>query len=75
MPPPTGEAAKQFATALATTGYFTVVFALQLLGGALVLLGVYGVTYVGITAAFGIPEARNVIDRGRRLLRLPFRGR
>ncbi len=39
MPPPTGEAAKQFGTALATTGYFHVVFFLQLLGGALVLLG------------------------------------
>ncbi|MDQ6689396.1 MAG: murein biosynthesis integral membrane protein MurJ [Gemmatimonadota bacterium] len=42
---------------------------------ALVLLTVYGLTYVGITAAFGIPEASNVIDRGRRLLRLPFRTR
>ena len=42
---------------------------------AFILLGVYGLTYVGITAAFGIPEASNVIDRGRRLLRLPFRGR
>jgi putative peptidoglycan lipid II flippase len=42
---------------------------------AFVLLAVYGLTYVGITAAFGIPEARNVIDRGRRLLRIPFRSR
>ena len=42
---------------------------------AFTLLSVYGATYVGITAAFGIPEAKNVIDRGRRLLRLPFRGR
>jgi putative peptidoglycan lipid II flippase len=42
---------------------------------ALILLGVYGMTYVGITAAFGVPEARNVIDRGGRLLRLPFRRR
>ena len=42
---------------------------------ALILLAVYGLTYVGITATFGIPEARNVIDRGRRLLRLPFRRR
>ena len=40
---------------------------------ALILLVVYGLTYLGITAAFGIPEARNVIDRGKRLLRLPFR--
>ncbi len=39
MPPPTGEAAKQFGTALATTGYFNVVFFLQILGGALLLLG------------------------------------
>jgi putative peptidoglycan lipid II flippase len=42
---------------------------------ALVLLAVYGLTYVGITAAFGVPEARNVIDRGRRLLRLAGRTR
>lgn len=39
MPPPAGDAAKQFGTALATTGYFNVIFFLQLLGGALVLLG------------------------------------
>jgi putative peptidoglycan lipid II flippase len=42
---------------------------------ALILLAVYGLIYVGITAAFGIPEARNVIDRGRRLARIPFRSR
>jgi hypothetical protein len=42
---------------------------------ALILLAVYGAIYIGITAAFGIPEARNVIDRGRRLARLPFRTR
>ena len=42
---------------------------------AFVLLGVYGLTYVAMTAAFGVPEARNVIDRGQRLLRLPFRRR
>ena len=42
---------------------------------AFFLLAVYGLTYVGITAAFGIPEAKNVFDRGRRLLRLPFRTR
>lgn len=40
---------------------------------ALILLAAYGLTYLAVTAAFGIPEARNVIDRGRRLLRLPFR--
>lgn len=39
MPPPAGEAAKQFGTALASTGYFSVIFFLQILGGALVLLG------------------------------------
>jgi putative peptidoglycan lipid II flippase len=40
---------------------------------ALVLLCVYGVAYLGITAAFGIPEARNVFDRGRRLFNLVLR--
>ncbi len=40
---------------------------------AFILLAAYGLTYLAITAAFGIPEAKNVIDRGRRLLRLPFR--
>ena len=42
---------------------------------AFILLAVYGLTYVGITAAFGVPEAGNVVDRGRRLLRLPLRRR
>jgi putative peptidoglycan lipid II flippase len=40
---------------------------------ALVLLCVYGLAYLGITAAFGIPEARNVFDRGRRLFNLVLR--
>jgi putative peptidoglycan lipid II flippase len=40
---------------------------------ALLLLGLYGVTYLAMTAAFGIPEARNVIDRGRRLFKLVLR--
>jgi len=40
---------------------------------ALLLLAAYGLAYLAITAAFGIPEAKNVVDRGRRLLRLPFR--
>jgi len=40
---------------------------------ALVLLCVYGVIYLGMTAAFGIPEARNVFDRGRRLFNLVLR--
>lgn len=37
---------------------------------ALLLLGVYGLTYIALTAAFRIPEAANVIDRVRRVLRL-----
>lgn len=37
---------------------------------AFILLAVYGLSYLGITAAFQIPEAKNVIDRGKRLLRL-----
>jgi len=40
---------------------------------ALLLLALYGVTYLAMTAAFGIPEARNVIDRGRRLFKLVLR--
>jgi putative peptidoglycan lipid II flippase len=40
---------------------------------ALLLLALYGLTYVGITAAFRIPEAANVIDRGKRLLKLARR--
>ncbi|MEP6857738.1 MAG: hypothetical protein ABI994_05075, partial [Gemmatimonadales bacterium] len=42
---------------------------------ALLLLATYGLTYLAFTAAFGIPEARNVIDRGKRLVRLVFRSR
>lgn len=42
---------------------------------ALVLLCVYGLVYLAITAAFGIPEAKNVIDRGRRLFNLALRPR
>jgi len=37
---------------------------------ALVLLAIYGLVYLATTAAFGIPEAKNVIDRGTRLLKL-----
>lgn len=40
---------------------------------ALALLCVYGLAYLGITAAFGIPEAKNVFDRGRRLFKLALR--
>lgn len=39
LPPQEGEAARQFGTALATTGYFKVIFGFQILGGALLLLG------------------------------------
>jgi hypothetical protein len=42
---------------------------------ALLLLALYGATYLAMTAAFGIPEARNVIDRGKRLFRLVLRTR
>jgi hypothetical protein len=42
---------------------------------ALGLLAIYGAVYVGITAALGIPEARNVLDRSFRLLRIPVRVR
>jgi len=37
---------------------------------ALVLLAVYGLTYIALTAAFRIPEAANVLGRARRVLRL-----
>ncbi|HEX9128008.1 MAG TPA: murein biosynthesis integral membrane protein MurJ [Gemmatimonadaceae bacterium] len=40
---------------------------------ALALLCLYGLAYLGITAAFGIPEAKNVFDRGRRLFNLALR--
>lgn len=40
---------------------------------ALLLLALYGVVYVGVTAALRIPEATNVLDRARRLLRIPMR--
>ncbi len=40
---------------------------------ALALLSVYVLMYLGITAAFGIPEAKNVFDRGRRLFNLALR--
>src|SRR3954471_14232240 len=37
---------------------------------ALLLLAIYGVTYVALTAAFKIPEARTVIQRARRAAKL-----
>ena len=37
---------------------------------ALILLAVYGLTYLALTAAFKIPEAQTVINRGKRLVRL-----
>ena len=40
---------------------------------ALILLAAYGLMYLAITAALGIPEARNVMDRGKRLFRLVVR--
>ncbi len=42
---------------------------------ALMLLFLYGLVYLAATAAFGIPEATNVIDRGRRLFNLVLRPR
>ncbi len=36
---------------------------------ALVLLAAYGFTYLALTAAFNIPEARSVVNRARRLIR------
>ena len=42
---------------------------------ALLLLAAYGLAYLAFTAAFGIPEAKNVIDRGRRLAKLVLRSR
>ena len=41
---------------------------------ALLLLAIYGVTYVALTALFRIPEASVVVNRARRMLRLS-RGR
>jgi putative peptidoglycan lipid II flippase len=41
---------------------------------ALILLVIYGLTYVALTAALGIPEARTVINRARGVLRLRPRG-
>ena len=37
---------------------------------AIVILGGYGVTYFGVTAAFGVGEAKRVIGRGLRLARI-----
>ena len=37
---------------------------------AIVVLGGYGVTYFGVTAAFGVGEAKRVIGRGLRLARI-----
>ena len=47
--------------------------AVQTKAMAFVLLALYGLVYLAVTAAFRIPEAANVIDRGRRLLRLARR--
>ena len=37
---------------------------------ALLLLAIYGITYLALTFFFDIPEARGVVNKGRRLLRL-----
>ena len=37
---------------------------------AAIVLGAYGITYFGVTAAFGLSEARNVLERALRLLRI-----
>ena len=37
---------------------------------ALVLLGLYGLIYIALTVVFRIPEAANVMDRARRVLKL-----
>jgi putative peptidoglycan lipid II flippase len=37
---------------------------------AILVLGGYGTTYFGLTGAFGIPEAREVLNRGLRVARL-----
>ncbi len=37
---------------------------------ALMLLGLYGLIYIALTVVFRIPEASNVMDRARRVLRL-----
>ena len=37
---------------------------------AFILLAAYGLSYLAITAAFRIPEASNVVDRGLRVMRL-----
>ena len=37
---------------------------------ALLLLAIYGLTYIVLTFVFDIPEARGVVNKGRRLLRL-----
>ena len=42
---------------------------------ALVLLAVYAVLYLSLTAAFGIPEAKHLIDRGTRALKVARRSR
>jgi len=42
---------------------------------AFALLAAYAVTYLGTTAAFGIPEAKHLIDRGTRALKVARRSR
>lgn len=40
---------------------------------AIALITAYGIVYLGITAAFGIPEAKHLLDRGLRAARLKRR--
>ena len=47
MPPPTNPLAEQYFNALAITGYLSVVFALEIVGGLLLLLGIF--VPVGLT--------------------------
>ena len=41
MPPPTNPLAVQYFTALAITGYLNVVFALEIIGGVLLVVGMF----------------------------------
>lgn len=50
MPPPTNPAAIQFFTALSATGYMHVIFAFQIIGGLLVLLGFFAPLGLAILA-------------------------
>jgi hypothetical protein len=57
------------AAAAAAWGVKLLVSGVHPLLSALLTLGTYGVVYLGLTAALGIPEMRLVVDRLRRLAR------